>query len=81
MTGPTSRVPVAKTYKIYIDGKFPRTESGRFFASRLRPNQKLATFGAMQGLYDLITGPIISRNSQRDAIIVLSSNGLPCCRV
>ena len=28
----TSRVPVAKTYKIYVDGKFPRTESGRYFA-------------------------------------------------
>jgi acyl-CoA reductase-like NAD-dependent aldehyde dehydrogenase len=27
-----SRVTVAKTYKIYIDGKFPRTESGRYFA-------------------------------------------------
>ena len=26
-----SRVPIAKTYKIYIDGKFPRTESGRYF--------------------------------------------------
>ncbi len=25
-------MPVAKTYKIYIDGKFPRTESGRYFA-------------------------------------------------
>jgi acyl-CoA reductase-like NAD-dependent aldehyde dehydrogenase len=24
-------MPVAKTYKIYIDGKFPRTESGRYF--------------------------------------------------
>jgi len=26
-----TRVPVDKTYKIYIDGKFPRTESGRYF--------------------------------------------------
>jgi acyl-CoA reductase-like NAD-dependent aldehyde dehydrogenase len=26
------RLAVAKTYKIYIDGKFPRTESGRYFA-------------------------------------------------
>lgn len=26
-----SRLSVAKTYKIYIDGKFPRTESGRYF--------------------------------------------------
>lgn len=25
------RLAVAKTYKIYIDGKFPRTESGRYF--------------------------------------------------
>lgn len=27
----TGRLAVAKTYKIYIDGKFPRTESGRYF--------------------------------------------------
>lgn len=32
MSASKSRVPVAKTYKLYIDGKFPRTESGRFFA-------------------------------------------------
>jgi len=31
MAGTADRVPVAKTYKIYIDGKFPRTESGRYF--------------------------------------------------
>ena len=27
----TSRVPVLKTYKMYINGKFPRTESGRCY--------------------------------------------------
>ena len=32
MAASGTRVPVAKTYKIYIDGKFPRTESGRYFA-------------------------------------------------
>ena len=26
-----SRIPVQKTYKIYIGGKFPRTESGRYY--------------------------------------------------
>ncbi len=31
MSASKSRVPVAKTYKLYIDGEFPRTESGRFF--------------------------------------------------
>lgn len=25
------RVPVSKTYKLYIDGKFPRSESGRYY--------------------------------------------------
>ena len=29
-----SRVEVLKTYKIYIDGKFPRTESGRFYTPK-----------------------------------------------
>jgi len=27
----SQRLSVAKTYKIYIDGKFPRTESGRYY--------------------------------------------------
>ena len=31
MVSSGTRVPVDKTYKIYIDGKFPRTESGRYF--------------------------------------------------
>lgn len=31
MAASGSRIPVDKTYKIYIDGKFPRTESGRYF--------------------------------------------------
>jgi acyl-CoA reductase-like NAD-dependent aldehyde dehydrogenase len=29
--GKASRLPVLKTYKLYIDGKFPRTESGRYY--------------------------------------------------
>ncbi len=32
MATEAARVPVAKTYKIYIGGKFPRTESGRYYA-------------------------------------------------
>src|SRR5258706_14887664 len=29
--GEATRLPVLKTYKIYIGGKFPRTESGRYY--------------------------------------------------
>lgn len=32
MAANSQRLAVAKTYKIYIDGKFPRTESGRYIA-------------------------------------------------
>ena len=32
MAGTADRLPVSKTYKIYVGGKFPRTESGRYFA-------------------------------------------------
>ena len=32
MARAAERVAVEKTYKIYIGGKFPRTESGRYFA-------------------------------------------------
>ena len=30
-TSKAERLDVLKTYKIYIDGKFPRTESGRYY--------------------------------------------------
>ncbi len=33
--GAARRVPVAKTYKLYIGGQFPRTESGRYYAFQL----------------------------------------------
>ncbi len=31
MKNPVERIPVQKTYKLYIGGAFPRTESGRFY--------------------------------------------------
>jgi len=42
MAKQAERIPVAKTYKIYIDGKFPRTESGRYFALRDRKDKVIA---------------------------------------
>jgi len=42
MSDANKRVPVAKTYKIYIDGKFPRTESGRYVALEDRKGKVIA---------------------------------------
>jgi len=38
----TKRLKVLKTYKIYIGGKFPRTESGRFYEVSNKKGEKLA---------------------------------------
>jgi len=35
----TARVKVLKTYKIYINGQFPRTESGRYYPLELANNE------------------------------------------
>jgi acyl-CoA reductase-like NAD-dependent aldehyde dehydrogenase len=51
------RVPVAKTYKLYIDGKFPRSESGRYY-----PLQN----GARQVIANVCLG---SRKDFRDAVV------------
>lgn len=37
-----SRLEVLKTYKIYIGGKFPRTESGRYYVAENKKGEKLA---------------------------------------
>jgi acyl-CoA reductase-like NAD-dependent aldehyde dehydrogenase len=39
---PKKRLEVLKTYKIYIGGKFPRTESGRYYISENSNKEKLA---------------------------------------
>ena len=37
-----SRIDVLKTYKIFIAGKFPRTESGRYFQMKDKSGKLLA---------------------------------------
>lgn len=37
-----SRLEVLKTYKIYVGGKFPRTESGRYYVAENAKGEKLA---------------------------------------
>lgn len=38
----SARIDVLKTYKIYIDGKFPRTESGRYYVLKDGEGRQLA---------------------------------------
>jgi len=41
-TAISNRVEVLKTYKIYIGGQFPRTESGRYYTPKNKAGQALA---------------------------------------
>ncbi len=51
------RLEVLKTYKIYIGGKFPRTESGRYYTAENAKGQKLANIC------------LSSRKDFRDAVV------------
>ncbi len=45
MPEPAERLPVLKTYKLYIGGKFPRTESGRYLrAHAVKTGDHLANY-------------------------------------
>lgn len=52
-----SRLAILKTYKIYVGGKFPRTESGRYYVATNKKTEKLANVC------------LCSRKDFRDAVI------------
>ncbi len=54
---PEKRLAILKTYKIYIGGKFPRTESGRYYIARNSAGKKLANIC------------MCSRKDFRDAVV------------
>ncbi|MCI0687241.1 MAG: aldehyde dehydrogenase family protein [Sporichthyaceae bacterium] len=56
-SGGASRVPVRKTYKLYIGGKFPRSESGRSYVIATPKGQFLAN------------AALASRKDARDAVV------------
>ena len=52
-----SRIEILKTYKIYIGGQFPRTESGRYYVAKNKKGQALANVC------------LSSRKDVRDAVV------------
>src|SRR5687767_9015970 len=54
---PPARLPVLKTYKIYLGGKFPRTESGRYYLLKSPAGEPLANISQC------------SRKDFRDAVV------------
>ena len=55
--GSAARIGVLKTYKLYVDGKFPRTESGRYFIFKDTKGTALANIC------------VASRKDFRDAVV------------
>jgi acyl-CoA reductase-like NAD-dependent aldehyde dehydrogenase len=62
MVSTASRVAVAKTYKIYIDGKFPRTESGRYFPLEDKDGNVLANV-SLSSRKDFRNAVVAARNA------------------
>lgn len=59
------RLPVNKTYKLYIDGKFPRTESGRFYQLKDK-NAKIIANICRSSRKDLRESIVSNRKAQPD---------------
>lgn len=57
----TKRIDVLKTYKIFIDGKFPRTESGRYYT--LRNNGKVLANICLSSRKDIRNAVVASRKA------------------
>lgn len=56
------RLAVLKTYKIYIDGKFPRTESGRYYGLRNKKGKILANV-CLSSRKDFKNAVVAARNA------------------
>src|ERR1043165_4376872 len=59
----TARLPVLKTYKIYIGGKFPRTESGRYYLLKDARGKAIANV-CLSTRKDFRESVVAARNAQ-----------------
>ena len=60
-----SRIDVLKTYKIFIGGKFPRTESGRFYPLKNKDGD-LVSNACLSSRKDFRNAVVPARNSQKE---------------
>ena len=60
-----SRIDVLKTYKIFIGGKFSRTESGRYFHMKNAKGELLANM-CLSSRKDLRNAVVAARKSQEE---------------
>lgn len=59
------RLEILKTYKIYIAGKFPRTESGRYYIAENKKGDKLANV-CLSSRKDFREAVVAARSAQGD---------------
>jgi len=60
-----NRIDVLKTYKIFIDGKFPRTESGRYFHLKNVKGELLANM-CLSSRKDFRNAVVVARKAQEN---------------
>ena len=60
-----TRLEILKTYKIYIGGKFPRTESGRYYIAENKKGEKLANV-CLSSRKDFREAVVAARSAQGD---------------
>ena len=68
-----SRLDIHKTYKLYIGGKFPRTESGRYYAIKNNSGKLIANM-CLASRKDFRNAVVIARKAQASWVNVSALN-------
>src|SRR5215203_661186 len=58
------RLEVLKTYKLYVGGQFPRTESGRYYVAKNKKGEQLANV-CLSSRKDFRDAVIAARGAQK----------------
>ena len=82
------RIEVLKTYKIFIGGQFPRTESGRYYPLKLKNNMTVNV--SLSSRKDFRNAVVIARGAfsgwssraafNRGQILRIKTTGLYCSK-
>lgn len=65
MSGDNTRIPVLKTYKLYIGGAFPRSESGRYLQAKTAEGKLMANI-SRASRKDFRQSVVVARKAQAD---------------
>ena len=73
-----ARIEIQKTYKIYIGGQFPRTESGRYYPLKNKKGDVIANI-CLSSRKDFRNAEVAARGAQRFSFRRQNNTSISSC--